>query len=591
MRSAIGSIALKKEGSMPWDKSLLLKLAVVILAAYASAGAEMPGGVFPFGIAYMAAASKRSRMSIYLLPAVLGGIAVRISTGAEIIGDGAAVLLVAFVFLVTGKKAFADWHRIVIAASSAVICNVIYFTAADLLYKFNPRQMPMEIAAIAVAYFIFDKAGDLLFSQEKIKEETKEIAVVAICAAVSVILCGIVPTFASEAALGGGFLVVALLGYRFGISSGVTGAASAALSFYFCGFADVSGIYAFLAIGMCTGIFKGLNKYTAALVFAAIGALLGNVLPATGAAVLFALVPERLLARLDNRLADSSPRGEACLHVLTRYKACFASLAKLYSIEKNSRSIISYQFRGMEQTVDRLMADIVSSETELQAVTGGLSRYRVQVAVSTYSSRGGISGDSCECRRLEDGRHIFILSDGMGKGAAAAAESGLAVRTLCDLTEAGFEIETSLRTLNSILLLKSEEEIFSTIDIGIFDEKTGRLKLYKSGAASTFIKRKGTVKSVKPASLPMGIIDDLRIDFVSAKLRPDDQIIMVSDGVIDSVERAGREPESASWLTAVIASIKSKDPQTMADLIINRAVENYGLREKDDLTVISVLIK
>ncbi len=245
----------------------------------------------------------------------------------------------------------------------------------------------------------------------------------------------------------------------------------------------------------------------------------------------------------------------------------------------------------MEQTVDRLMADITGSETELQAVTDGMPRYRAQVAVSTYSSHGGVSGDSYACRRLADGRHIFILSDGMGKGAAAAAESNLAVRTLSDLTEAGFDIETSLRTLNSILLLKSEDEIFSTIDIGVFDEKTGRLKLYKIGAASTFIKRKGDVKSVKMAALPMGIIDDLRIDFVSVRLRPNDQIVMVSDGVIDSVGASGRDSAPAAWLTAAIAGIKSKDPQTMADLIINRAVENYGLREKDDLTVISILIK
>ena len=29
----------------------------------------------------------------------------------------------------------------------------------------------------------------------------------------------------------------------------------------------------------------------------------------------------------------------------------------------------------------------------------------------------------------------------------------------------------------------------------------------------------------------------------------------------------------------------------MADLIINRAVENYGLKEKDDLTVISAVVR
>lgn len=602
MKVGIGSIALKKEAGMSWDKTILATVAIAIVAAFATAGAETAGGAYPFAIAYMAAAIKHNRMSIYLLPIALGGIAVRVVGGAEILGDAAAVILVTLVFLLTGKIKFENWQRILICISSAVICNVLYFAVADMLYKFNLRQLIFEAAAIVVAYFIFDKAALALMAREKVPEASKEIVIATICAAVAIVVCGLIPLSLTEAAVAAGFVVVMIFGYRFGVSAGVAGSAATALVFYFCGIMEISGIYAFLAIGLGAGIFKGLNKYTAAVVLASVGALLGNVVPALAAAVLFAVIPERAMAYLDHKFAVSSAKGEACLDILKRYKKCFASLGKLYSIEKSSRSIISYQFRGMEQTVDKMMAEIVAGESELQAVTETLPRYKAEAAAATYFSKGSISGDSYSCRRLDDGRHLFILSDGMGKGTAAAAESGLAVRTLSDLIEAGFDIETSLRTLNSILLLKSEEEIFSTIDIGVFDEKTGRLKLYKIGAASTFIKRRGEVKSIKMAALPMGIIDDLHIDFVTIKLRQGDQIIMVSDGVTDSLKQ-GRDRRSdapqqgcdgeaqTGWLTAVIAGINSKDPQTMADLIVNRAVENYGLREKDDLTVISILIK
>ncbi len=149
-------------------------------------------------------------------------------------------------------------------------------------------------------------------------------------------------------------------------------------------------------------------------------------------------------------------------------------------------------------------------------------------------------------KELSDGRYIIILSDGMGKGEAAAVESSLAVKTLANLIEAGFDIEIALRTLNSILLLKSEEEIFSTIDIGIFNRNSGRFKLYKVGAASTFVKRGDRVDTVKMAALPMGIVDGLKIDFVSLKLQPGDQIIMVSDGITDSVRyRSGGDISEA----------------------------------------------
>ncbi|MDD2217545.1 MAG: SpoIIE family protein phosphatase [Eubacteriales bacterium] len=591
MKVGIGSIALKKDTGMSWDKTILATAVIAVIAAFATAGAETAGGAYPFAIAYMAAAIKHSRMSIYLLPIALGAIAVRIAAGAQIIGDASAVILVTVVFLVTGKIKFENWHRVLICVSSAVICNVLYFLAADLLYRFNLKQTIFEVAAIAISYFIFDKAAEILTSREKVAEESKEIVITTACAAIAIVLCGLVPISVNEVAMGAGFFVVMVFGYRFGVSAGIAGSAATALVFYFCGMTEIIGIYAFLAIGLGAGIFKGLNKYTASLVLASVGALLGNIFPALGAAAVFAALPEKWASRLDEKFAISSAKGEECLETLKRYKKCFASLGKLYSIEKSSRSIISYQFRGMEQTVDKMVSDIIASESELQAVTEASPRYKAQAAAATYFSKESVSGDSYSCRRLDDGRHLFILSDGMGKGTAAAAESGLAVRTLSDLIEAGFEIETSLRTLNSILLLKSEDEIFSTIDIGVFDEKTGRLKLYKIGAASTFIKRKNTVKSIKMAALPMGIIDDLRIDFVTVKLRPSDQIIMVSDGVTDSMKQSRDGEASTGWLTSAIASINSKDPQTMADLIVNRAVENYGLREKDDLTVISILIK
>jgi hypothetical protein len=44
------------------------------------------------------------------------------------------------------------------------------------------------------------------------------------------------------------------------------------------------------------------------------------------------------------------------------------------------------------------------------------------------------------------------------------------------------------------------------------------------------------------------------------------------------------------WIRETIANIRSRDPQTMSDLIVNKAVERYGLKEKDDMTVITAII-
>lgn len=53
-------------------------------------------------------------------------------------------------------------------------------------------------------------------------------------------------------------------------------------------------------------------------------------------------------------------------------------------------------------------------------------KYNIDVGTSGYARLGDVSGDSYICKTLSDGRYIIILSDGMGKGEAAAMESSLA---------------------------------------------------------------------------------------------------------------------------------------------------------------------
>lgn len=176
----------------------------------------------------------------------------------------------------------------------------------------------------------------------------------------------------------------------------------------------------------------------------------------------------------------------------------------------------------------------------------------------------------------------MALSDGMGQGSRAAQESGLTVHTLRDLLKAGFDAEVALRIVNSLLLLKSTDEIFSTVDMGMLNLYTGKFRLYKIGAAATFIKRGDQVKVIKVAALPMGLVERISVNSVEFRVRRGDSIIIVSDGITD----AGAEgSENLEWLESAIRGIRSKDPQTMADLILNRAVERRGIREKDDMTV------
>ena len=100
-----------------------------------------------------------------------------------------------------------------------------------------------------------------------------------------------------------------------------------------------------------------------------------------------------------------------------------------------------------------------------------------------------VSGDNYICRQEEDGRFFLCLSDGMGSGMEAFKESEIVVELLEQFMESGLSQETAARMVNSALLLKGREGMFSTVDICAVDLYTGICNFLKAGASSTFIKR------------------------------------------------------------------------------------------------------
>jgi stage II sporulation protein E len=81
----------------------------------------------------------------------------------------------------------------------------------------------------------------------------------------------------------------------------------------------------------------------------------------------------------------------------------------------------------------------------------------------------------------------------------------------------------------------------------------------------------------------MGVMEYSTIPCVTVSVSSGDQIIMMTDGVVDSM----RDDLDLNWLRLLLRRIKSNEPQTVSDLVIRQAAMNYGQREKDDMTVVA----
>ena len=111
--------------------------------------------------------------------------------------------------------------------------------------------------------------------------------------------------------------------------------------------------------------------------------------------------------------------------------------------------------------------------------------YTVDWGSSQLTETGSrITGDAYRSLTTDTGRFVLILSDGMGTGEDAAAESVEAVEILERFLRSGVEPATAMKILNSVMLLRNGDEWgFATVDLMCVDLFTGETSFYKYGAA------------------------------------------------------------------------------------------------------------
>ena len=210
-------------------------------------------------------------------------------------------------------------------------------------------------------------------------------------------------------------------------------------------------------------------------------------------------------------------------------------------------------------------------------------KYILQIGQATKVKDGSpVSGDSLLQIRLNDGKYLIALSDGMGTGPDARKSSQIAIKMLERLLMSGFDKDTSIDLINTTIM-NTNEEIFATLDIAIVDLYNGKIEFIKNGACPTYIKNKKKVQIVKSLSLPAGILKDINLTTYDKDIQEQDILVMCSDGILDAnVEYKNKE----LWVKYMLEDIETTNCQKIADLILNEAVDNsYGMA-KDDMSII-----
>ena len=206
--------------------------------------------------------------------------------------------------------------------------------------------------------------------------------------------------------------------------------------------------------------------------------------------------------------------------------------------------------------------------------------FDVEIGSDQHIADGGkLCGDCIDYFSDGMGKTYALVCDGMGTGGRAAVDGNMAVSVMGRLLRSGLSPDSSLQIVNSALMIKSEDESLSTVDLAGVDLYTGGVTLSKAGAPLTYIKRGGRLTAREMPSLPAGILNNIKFSTETINLKAGDMIVMVSDGVLTGDER---------WLERLIKTWNEGSAQDLAQAVVQEAIRRRAEMKDDDITAVAI---
>jgi len=207
--------------------------------------------------------------------------------------------------------------------------------------------------------------------------------------------------------------------------------------------------------------------------------------------------------------------------------------------------------------------------------------FKVEHGVAYLGKQGEkISGDSYICENFQNGKVILGISDGMGNGKMAQAESSQALKVLKNMMNFDIPVQDAVRVIAELKQESNDEERFFSLDLCVIDKEKGYAQFYKQAATTSYLVRGDTVRKIEMSGLPIGAVGAEGIDQMKIQLHEGDKIIMCTDGVIDAFGETELLEERILQNTTMDAHKLSQD-------LLFYTIEKCNGRIHDDMMVLA----
>ncbi|MBC8167593.1 MAG: SpoIIE family protein phosphatase [Bryobacteraceae bacterium] len=201
-----------------------------------------------------------------------------------------------------------------------------------------------------------------------------------------------------------------------------------------------------------------------------------------------------------------------------------------------------------------------------------------------------VSGDLYDFFEQNDEETVIAFGDSSGKGAAAALYGALVSGLLRTLAPRIRKPSALMKRLNQVLLARRVDGQYVTLLLIYWNKRTRALTISNAGSPIPLICRDGLREKVHSEGIPLGLLDDRDYDEITFQTKPDDLILLYSDGVQDQLN--GQDQEYGTQRTfRMLKKTCLGTPKDIVDGIFADLDEHRGdVTLTDDQTLIAIRV-
>ena len=276
-----------------------------------------------------------------------------------------------------------------------------------------------------------------------------------------------------------------------------------------------------------------------------------------------------------------------------------AELSMLESLsEQASFSIYSSRLSNLVREKQRIDRDLeIARDIQRLLLPDSFPNIATVDVCAMNLSAQEVGGDYYDFIRVDPDHWGFVIADVSGKGVAGALIMTMCRSALRTKAPGNRSPAQVLREVNRIIFPDIKDDLFITLTYGILDAATREFVFARAGHEPVLVCRAetGQIEALTGKGMAIGIdsgqfFDNLIAD-VSLTLRPQDTVVLYTDGITEAIDEQEQEFGRDNLYEAIRTFSKSRNASEVINGLeqrVKRFIGNYP--QNDDITLMVVKV-